>query len=86
MDIADTDNFHAAAAASEALARFCVKLDFKAAEAASRDERERLEADRAQLVAAVRMMERHMDDGGTFNAALWEPAALRWYVESELTD
>ena len=79
------DYFHAAAAASEALARFCAGLDAKAAEATSHDERERLAADRAQLVAAARMVEGRMDDGGTFNAALWEPAALRQYVERELT-
>ena len=59
-------------------------LDEEAAATACSTTVERLAASRAQMLATARAMESQLDDGGTFNVGLWEPATLREYVQREL--
>jgi hypothetical protein len=72
------------AAATEGLMRCANMLDREANATFDPAKLEDLAAKRIQIEATARMIEGLLDDGGTFNAAMWEPDALRAYVECEL--
>ncbi|RZL65950.1 MAG: hypothetical protein EOP81_02210 [Variovorax sp.] len=72
------------AAAVEGLMINAYLIDAEAAATACPTTVDLLAANRAQLLATARGLEARLDDGGAFNAQLWETSALREYVEREL--